>query len=89
MDSMDVIALAQNGHMNARNKHINIHYHYICKAVSSNLIALHYTVTNDMVADALTKVLPYKKLVYFCDFMSLFRLEEKCQYTRSPHPTIE
>jgi transposase InsO family protein len=71
MDNQGAIALAQNGLMNARNKHIDIHYHFIRDSIDNNLISLQYTPTNDMVADALTKALPRAKLEYFRHLMGL------------------
>lgn len=57
MDNQGSISLTQNMSVNARNKHIDIRYHFVRDAVSHKSIALSYIPTSDQVADVLTKAL--------------------------------
>jgi hypothetical protein len=61
-DNQSAIALAKSGLMNARTKHIDLRYHYVCDTIETGLISLSYVHTNEQVANALTKVLPCVKL---------------------------
>ena len=42
-----------------------MHYHWICWVIKQGILHLIYCPTNDMVADALTKVLPPTKVKHF------------------------
>jgi hypothetical protein len=70
-DNQSAIALAKNGLMNARMKHIDLRYHYIRDAIENGTISLSYVHTNEQVADALTKALPCAKLEHFRRLMGL------------------
>jgi hypothetical protein len=70
-DNQSAIALAKNGLMNARTKHIDLRYHYVHDTIETGLISLSYVHTNDQVADALTKALPRVKLERFRGRMGL------------------
>jgi hypothetical protein len=65
------MALAKNGLMNARTKHIDLRYHYIRDATENGTISLLYVHTNEQIADALTKALPRVKLEHFRRLMGL------------------
>jgi hypothetical protein len=65
------MALAKNGLMNARTKHIDLRYHYIRDATENGTISLSYVHTNEQIADALTKALPRVKLEHFRRLMGL------------------
>lgn len=48
-----------------RSKHIDLKYHYIRDMVQWNVIKLKYIVTDEQVADILTKPLPLTKFAHF------------------------
>ncbi|GLB43841.1 putative encoded by [Lyophyllum shimeji] len=56
---------------NARTKHIDIRFHFICWIVEQGSIRLVYCPTEDMVADTLTKALPSAKVKYFASELGL------------------
>ncbi|KAF7376711.1 Transcription factor [Mycena sanguinolenta] len=70
-DNQSAIALAKNGVMNSRNKHIDLRYHYIRDAVDNGTVSLTYMPTDNQVADVLTKALPRTKLERFRALMGL------------------
>ena len=49
------IALSKNGQHHTWTKHIDIRFHFICKAVTCKSISLIYCHTGSMMADLLTK----------------------------------
>jgi hypothetical protein len=65
-DNQSCIALARDPVAHSRTKHIDVRYHYIRELVSFGKTTVDYMPTEDMLADILTKPLPYpafKKLV--------------------------
>ena len=44
----------------AHTKHIDIHYHFICKTVARNVVEIRYCPTNQMITNIFTKALPVK-----------------------------
>ena len=62
LDNQSAIALASNPQFHVRSKHINICHHFICTCVADGEVCLFWCPTQDMVADILTKPLPYPKL---------------------------
>ena len=57
-DNQAALTLATTDNFHARTKHINICYHYIRHEVDLGTFTLIYCLTDDMVADILTKPLP-------------------------------
>jgi hypothetical protein len=70
-DNQGAIALAKSGLLNARTKHIDIHYHFTCDAAAKGQANIVYCPTNEMAADILTKALPHAKVEYFCWLLGL------------------
>ena len=48
-----------------KSKHIGIKYHYIRDMVQRRVVKLEYVVTNELIADVLTKPLARVKFEYF------------------------
>lgn len=60
-DNQGAAKLAANSAFHPRSKHIDIKHHFIREVLAENRLALTYTPTEYMVADALTKALPNEK----------------------------
>jgi hypothetical protein len=64
-DNQATIALACNHQYHTHMKHIDMCYHWICWVIEQGALHLVYCLTDDMVADALTKSLPSAKVKHF------------------------
>ena len=62
-DNEDTVALAKNLLANARSKHIDIHWHYQREKIKDESVQLRYILTDQQIADGLTKPLPKNKLL--------------------------
>jgi len=60
-DNQSVIALSKDRQYHVRTKHIDIHFHFIHKAVEDGMILLTYCPMQIMMADLLTKPLNHTK----------------------------
>ena len=60
-DNQPAISIAQNPQYHSKTKHIDIKHHFVREKVSDNTIKLEYCPTSKMLADILTKGLPYDK----------------------------
>jgi hypothetical protein len=56
-----------------KSKHIEIWYHYIHDMVQRGVVKLQYVVTNEQVADVLTKPLSRVKVEFFRDKLGVVR----------------
>ena len=65
------MALAKNPGNHPQTKHIKLHYHFICLAISDGYILLNYVPIGDMVVDGLTKTLTYDKHELFLGMLGL------------------
>ena len=70
-NNQSAIALAHNNQYHARTKHIDVRFHFIHWVVEQVAIWLVYCPTKDMVANALTKVLPSPKVKHFATGLGL------------------
>ena len=70
-DNQSVITLTKDHQFHPRTKHINVRYHFICWVVENSALHLVYCPMADMVADALTKVLPSPKVKHFAKCLRL------------------
>jgi hypothetical protein len=57
MDNQLAITLSKNSIFHERSKHIDVRYHYIRECVDEGRIIIDYRVTEEQVADILTKAL--------------------------------
>ena len=57
--------LSKNPVFHDKSKHIEIKYHYIRDMVQRRVVKLEYVVTNELIADVLTKPLAILKFEYF------------------------
>eukprot|EP00171_Calliarthron_tuberculosum_P023532 IDg23532t1 len=55
IDNQGAISSSKNHSINARNKHIDIKYHFVRDAVAQNFIDIQYCPSADQLADMLTK----------------------------------
>jgi hypothetical protein len=70
-DNQAAIALTHDHQCHMHTKHIDVRYHWIHWVVEEGALCLIYCPTNDMVADALTKVLPSPKVKHFTTCLRL------------------
>ena len=75
-DSQAAIAMSKNPVFHAKSKHIEVHYHFAREEVERKNIVLQFCPTNDMVADAFTKILPKVKFERFRRMMGIFEMTE-------------
>ena len=61
VDNQGAIKLAANPQFHNCTKHIDIRYHFICDTITVEEIILNYLPMADMVADIMTKLLPWDK----------------------------
>jgi hypothetical protein len=64
-DNHSFIKMTENPMFHDKSKHIEIWYHYICDMVQRGAIKLHYVITDEQVADVLTKPLSHVKFEHF------------------------
>ena len=70
-DNKSVIELSKNPVMHKRSKHFRISLHYIQDLVERMIIKMKYIITDDMIADVLTKALnepAFVKLLMLTNF---------------------
>jgi len=60
-DNQSAITLSKDGQHHVWTKHIDIHFHFICKAIENGSITLVYCPTGSMTVDLLTKSLNCSK----------------------------
>jgi len=70
-DNQGAIALAKNPTHHARTKHIEIELHFIRDHVKHGTIELKYYLTEDMIADIMTKALARDRHVRLMGLMEL------------------
>jgi hypothetical protein len=70
-DNQATITLMHDHQYHAHTKHIDVWYHWICWVIEEGSLCLVYCPTKDMVADALTKVLPSAKVKHFTTGLGL------------------
>ena len=71
-DNQGSIFIASNPVTEKRLKHINIHYHYICKVIRQKIVEVYFIEGEENPADLLTKNLG---VVKFQKFRAMFGLE--------------
>ena len=73
-DNLNSIQLARNPVSHARNKHIEVHYHYIRERVLIGDIDLVYVSREEQMADIFNKALGAKKLYRFWTMIGLYKM---------------
>ena len=73
MDNQSAMAIAKNPQFHDRTKHIEVQHHFLWHKVKEEEILLEYVLTNDQVADILTKALNREKHTKFAKEMGLHR----------------
>ena len=61
-DNQGVLALVKNPHLHERSKHIDVYYYFIRDLKKNSKINVKYILTNDIVADRITK--PLARVVF-------------------------
>lgn len=64
-NNQKAVALVKNPQYDAKNKHINIQWHYQQEKVKDSLVDLQYISIEEQVADGLTKALLKNKFLIF------------------------
>lgn len=70
-------------------RHVDIHNHWLRQEATKNRIRVVYTPTNDMMADGLTKVLPYAAHQHFIQQVGLVDITEKLKDCHAQEVTQE
>ena len=70
-DNQAVIALTHDHQYHVHTKHIDMHYHFIWWVIELGSLCIIYCLTDDMVADTLTKALPSAKVKHFAAGLGL------------------
>jgi len=65
-DNQSAITLTKEHQYHARTKHIDVHYHFIRWIIEEGKIQLIYCLTEEMVADMLTKPFPSESQTFCC-----------------------
>ena len=76
-DNQGAIALAKDNKFHARTKHIDVRYHFICKAVEDGKVAVQYIPTGDNVSDIFTKPLAKAKFQELAELLGLRAITRK------------
>ena len=67
--------LSKNSLFHDKSKNIEIKYHYIRYTVQRGAVKLQYIVTDDQIADVLTKPLVMVKFEYFREKLGVLQIE--------------
>ena len=71
LDNQSAIALASNPQFHAQSKHIDIRHHFIRSCIADGQVQLYWCPTNEMIANILTKSLPYPKFNLLSHLMGM------------------
>ena len=80
-DNQSAICLAKNPSNHSRAKHVDIKYHFIREAIEKKEIELRYCPTDEMVADVLTKGIPWQKFEQLHTLMGVKNKDAKWKGT--------
>ena len=76
-DNQGVITLTKDNKFHACTKHIDMRYHFICKAVEDEKVAVQYILTRDNVSNIFTKPLTKAKFRELAELLRLRRITRK------------
>ena len=71
-NNQSAIAVAKDDQFHTHTQHIDIHYHFICKGITWNILEVRYCPTQHMVVDIFTNVLPMKTFEQLCTLLSIY-----------------
>ena len=71
-DNQSAIAVAKDDQFHVHTKHIDIWYHFICEAITWNIIEVRYCPTQHMITDIFTKALPVKTFEQLCTLLGIY-----------------
>ena len=74
-DNQSCINLSENRVFHDKSKHIEFKYHYIRDMVQRGAVKLQYAVTDEQIANVLTKPLSRVKLEYFREKLGVLQIE--------------
>ena len=74
-DNQSCVKLSENPVFHDKLKHIEIKYHYIRDMVQRGAVKLQYVVTDEQIADVLTKPLARVKFEYFREKIGVLHIE--------------
>ena len=69
--------LAKDNKYDSHTKHIDLFYHFICKAVEDGKFLVNYISTEQNISDVLTKALARLKFEQFIEMLGLRELKDK------------
>ena len=78
-DNQNCVKLLENPVFHDRSKHIEIKYHNIRDMVQRGAVKLQYVVTEEQIADVLTKPLARLKYEYFRERLGVLQIEASSQ----------
>lgn len=70
-DNQSFIKISGDPFFHSRTKHIKNKFHFIKKLVQDGIVKLEYVLTDEQVADTLTKALPNKMFKYLRNLLDL------------------
>ena len=76
-DNQGRIALTKDNKFHACTKHINVCYHFICKAVKDGKIAVQYILTSDNISNIFMKLLAKAKFWEFTELLGMCVIVQK------------
>ena len=75
-DNQSCVKLSENPVFHDRSKHIEIKNHYIMDIVQRGAVKLLYVVTDEQIADVLTKPLARVKFEYFRERLGVLQIKD-------------
>ena len=71
VDNQGAIFLTVNPAIDCQMKHVEICYHFIREFYEAGQVDIFYVSMDNMLADALTKNVPFSKVTHFCNGIGL------------------
>ena len=76
-DNQGMITLTKDNKFHICTKHIEVHYHFICKPVEDGKITVQYILTRNNVSDTFTKLLTKVKFQELTELLGLHTIPHK------------